>query len=223
MNDGIEKYTMIKRGFEAKADHEKAIAMAKYMRNQFVFYGIPTPIRKAVYKELIKKEKLRKQIDWLFLDQCYQDNHREFQYAACDYLQAMRKYLTYDDIERIKGYIIQKSWWDTTDALDKTIGYIAFNDQRADDIMLKWAKDDNIWVRRVAVDHQLDRKANTNTMLLAQIIIANLNSEEFFINKAIGWALREYSKTDPQWVRNFINEHRPDMNPLSIKEASKYI
>lgn len=89
--------------------------------------------------------------------------------------------------------------------------------------MLDWSQDENIWVRRVAINHQLLRKNQTNTILLKQILCNNLNDTEFFINKAIGWSLRDYSKTNPEWVRQFIQTHKEHMAPLSIREASKYI
>ena len=83
--------------------------------------------------------------------------------------------------------------------------------------------DDNIWLRRVAIDHQLLRKEKTDTNLLEKILVNNLNHTEFFINKAIGWALRDYSKTNPQWVKDFIEKYKNNMASLSIREASKYI
>ena len=89
--------------------------------------------------------------------------------------------------------------------------------------MLEWSKDNDIWVRRVAIDHQLGRKEKTNTVLLEKILVNNFGSDELFINKAIGWALRDYSKTNPEWVREFINKYKDKMSNLSIREASKYI
>ena len=89
--------------------------------------------------------------------------------------------------------------------------------------MLSWSLDENMWMRRLAIDHQLNRKNQTNKELLGEIIVHNLNSDEFFINKAIGWSLREYSKTNPTWVKAFIKEHQEDMSKLSIKEAGKYL
>ena len=89
--------------------------------------------------------------------------------------------------------------------------------------MLRWSKDQDFWLRRIAIDHQLGRKEKTNTKLLEKIIVNNFGSKEFFINKAIGWALRDYSKTNPKWVENFINTYQNQMNHLSIKEASKYL
>ena len=109
------------------------------------------------------------------------------------------------------------------DGLDRIVGNIAFKDERIDDLMLEWSKDEDYWVRRIAIDHQLCRKEKTNTELLEKIIVNNFGSNEFFINKAIGWSLRDYSKTNPKWVKEFVEKYKDKMDKLSIKEASKYI
>lgn len=140
-----------------------------------------------------------------------------------DYLVTMQKYLTYDDVSKIFKYIKSKQWWDTIDGLDRIVGNIAFKDERINDLMLKWSKDEDFWVRRIAIDHQLCRKEKTNTELLEKIIVNNFGSNEFFINKAIGWSLRDYSKTNPKWVKEFVGKYKDKMDKLSIKEASKYI
>ena len=219
----MNKYLKIKKLFEEQSDEENAIAMSKYLRNLFNFYGIPTPKRKTIYKDFLKEEKKSKKIDWDFLDKCYEDEHREFQYLVSDYLIAMNAFLTYEDIPKIKKYIKSKQWWDTIDFLDRVIGEIGLRNSRVDDLMLEWSKDDDFWVRRIAINHQLCRKEKTNTELLEKIIVNNFGSNEFFINKAIGWALRDYSKTNPLWVKEFLNKYQDKMDNLSIKEASKYI
>lgn len=89
--------------------------------------------------------------------------------------------------------------------------------------MLEWAKSGSIWLRRVSIDFQQKFKDKTDTELLERIIVCNLNSNEFFINKAIGWSLREYSKINAEWVRSFISRNRNGLSSLSIKEASKYL
>lgn len=89
--------------------------------------------------------------------------------------------------------------------------------------ILEWSLDDDFWLRRIAIDHQLLQKEKTDTELLEQILINNLNQTEFFINKAIGWSLRDYSKTNPEWVRVFLTKYSSQMAGLSIREASKYI
>lgn len=219
----MDKYEELKRKFEESKDKENAISMAKYMRNLFSFYGIPTPKRKAVYKDFLKEEKKLEKIDWELLDQCYQDLHREFQYFVCDYLLAMNKYLTFEDIPKLKQYITKKEWWDTIDCFDSIIGEIGLRDNRVEMLMLEWSKDKDFWLRRIAINHQLNRKEKTNKELLEQIIVNNFGSEEFFINKAIGWSLREYSKTNPTWVKEFLDKYKDKLNKLSIREASKYI
>lgn len=219
----MDKYLKIKSLFEKSQDEENAKKMAQYMKNQFLFYGIATPKRRAIYKEFLKQEKKQHKVDWEFLDLCYQDEHREFQYLVYDYLLSLKKDLVFDDIKKIKTYIQMKSWWDTIDFFDKVLCTIGLQDQRVDDLMLEWSLDSDIWLRRIAIDYQLGRKEKTKEDLLEKIIVNNLGSDEFFINKAIGWSLRDYSKTNPQWVKNFINKYHDQMSRLSIKEGSKYL
>ncbi len=219
----MNKYLEIRKIFESMEDKENAIAMSKYMRNLFDFYGLPTPKRKEVYHDFIKSERKLKKIDWEFLDKCYDDNHREFQYLVYDYLLAMKQYVSFEDISKIQNYIIKKSWWDTIDFLCKIVGDVGLRDSRVKDLMKEWSKNENIWIKRSAIEHQLCLKEKTDTKLLEQIIVNCFGSDEFFINKAIGWALRDYSKTNPKWVKDFINKYNDKMDSLSIKEASKYI
>ncbi|MGZ7184140.1 DNA alkylation repair protein, partial [Streptococcus pyogenes] len=103
-----------------------------------------------------------------------------------------------DDIPNLRQLVISKSWWDTVDSLDRTIGNINFPSSEIDQIMLDWSTDDNFWLRRIAIDHQLLRKDRMKTALLEKILVNNLNQSEFFINKAMGWILRDYSKTNPE-------------------------
>lgn len=217
------KYLEIKKRFEKLQDKEKSAVMSRYMRNKFEFYGIPAPKRKGQYKELIKSEKKAKKIDWNFLNKCYDDEHREFQYLVYDYLLAMRQYVSYEDIPQIKKYILDKPWWDTIDFLCKVIGDVALRDPRVKKLMLTWSKEKNIWLKRSAIEHQLGLKDLTDSELLEQIIVNCFGSDEFFINKAIGWALRDYSKTNPNWVKAFLDKYKNQMSDLIKKEASKYI
>lgn len=211
----------LKKNFEKRANEDNAIQMAKYLRNQFVFYGLKSPARRDAYHQILKDEK--KQIDWDLLDQAWNDKHREMQYFVCDYLLAMEKYVSYDDLFKIEHYVRTKQWWDTIDSLMKLYGYVGLKDQRVDQLMLDWSKDPDKWVRRVAIEHQLLRKDKMNTALLSQILENNLESDEFFINKAIGWALRDYSKTNPEWVSDFIDGNYNHLAKLSITEGSKYL
>ena len=218
-----DKYAELKNSFEINKDDKNAVSMSAYMRNQFKFYGIATPKRKTIYKDFLKAEKSKGVIDWDLLDKCFADEHREFQYLVSDYLLFMKQYVTFEDMPKIKNYITNKSWWDTIDFLCKVIGNVGLRDNRIKGLMVEWSEDENFWVRRTAIEHQLGLKDKTDTELLEKIITNCFGSNEFFINKAIGWALREYSKTDPEWVRAFIEKHKKEMNSLSIRESSKYI
>lgn len=211
------------RGIERAGDSEQSVKMSAYMRNQFSFLGIPTPKRKALCKEYFKTAKKEKVVDWEFINTCWGNFAREFQYIAMDYLVLMQNHLTPSDVEKIKALALEKSWWDTIDGLDRVVGHIALNYPKVNDTLLKWSRDENIWLRRIAIDHQLMRKDKTDTELLEKILVNNFGYSEFFINKAIGWSLRDYSKTNPEWVRDFIRRYRDKLAPLSIKEASKYI
>ena len=204
-------------------NEEQAQKMSKYMLNKFEYIGIKTPERRKIFKNFFKEYKNEEKIDWEFVNKCWENKHREFQYIAADYLKNMKDKLTIDDIPKFKRLILKKSWWDTIDNLDMTIGALALKDSNVDKILLEWSLDENIWLRRIAIDHQLLRKEKTNTELLEKILKNNLEQTEFFINKAIGWALRDYSKTNPKWVKNFIEKNKEKMAKLSIKEASKYL
>lgn len=204
-------------------NEEQARQMSKYMLNKFEYIGIKTPERRKIFKNFFKEYKNEEKIDWEFVNKCWENKYREFQYVAADYLKNKKDKLTIDDIPKLKRLILKKSWWDTIDNLDMTIGALALKDSNMNKILLEWSIDENIWLRRIAIDHQLLRKEKTNTELLEKILKNNLGQTEFFINKAIGWALRDYSKTNPEWVKNFIEKNKEKMAKLSIKEASKYL
>lgn len=204
-------------------NEEQARQMSKYMLNKFEYIGIKTPERRKIFKNFFKEYKNEEKIDWEFVNNCWENKYREFQYVAADYLKNMKDKLTIDDISEFKRLILEKSWWDTIDNLDMTIGALALKDSNVNKILLEWSLDENIWLRRIAIDHQLLRKEKTDTELLEKILKNNLGQTEFFINKAIGWALRDYSKTNPEWVKNFIEKNKEKMAKLSIKEASKYL
>jgi 3-methyladenine DNA glycosylase AlkD len=171
---------------------------------------------------MLMKSQKKPNIDWDFIAVCW-GKEREFQYVALDYLHLKKPLLTPDDVAHLKKLALDKSWWDTIDGLDRIIGGIALQFPEVNKVLLKWSVDNDFWLRRIAIDHQLDRKDKTNTVLLEQIIKNNFGQTEFFINKAIGWSLREYSKVNPDWVRNFVSRYKNELASLSIREARKYI
>lgn len=204
-------------------DSERAVSMAAYMRNQFPFLGIAATPRKLVAKSYFRIALQEHIIDFDFVEKCFQQQEREYQQLAVDYLLSIQNLLTPEDLNRIKKYIVTKSWWDTVDGLDGVVGSMTLRYPELKKVMVEWSQTDNIWLRRVAIDHQLLFKNKTDTLLLAEIITNNFGTKEFFINKAIGWSLRDYSKTNPQWVKDFIQKHSSQMAPLSTREGSKYL
>ena len=216
------KYDDFARLLTPLADPVRAVQMQAYMKNRFPFLGIPKPQLKAALKPHLKTAA-REGVDWQTIDACWQAEAREYQYAALELLRAVQKQLTPADLPCLHRLITTKSWWDTIDFLDRIVGDIALRYPEIHAVILDWSHDDNIWLRRIAIDHQLLRKEKTDPALLAQILDNNLGHSEFFINKAIGWALRDYSKTNPEWVRRYIESRREKMAALSIREASKYL
>ena len=207
---------------KAVAKPDDAVAMKAYMKNKFEFLGVKTPVRRKLSK-IFFKQQTDSVIDWVFINESWDNPYRELQYAALDYLEIRKKLLTPSDLPRLKKLAQTKSWWDTIDFLDRLVGSIIAQFPETKEIILVWSRDEDIWLRRLAIDHQLLRKEETDTELLEKILVNNLGQTEFFINKAIGWALRDYSKTNPDWVKDFIERYRVEMAALSIREGSKYL
>ena len=209
--------------FEENRNELLAESMPKYMKDKFRFLGVRATTRTEIYKKYFPDTRKTKIIDWDFVESCWNKEEREFQYVVVYYLKAMQKFLKREDISRLKYLIVTKSWWDTVDLLAKVIGSLVIRIEGYDQIMLEWSKDSNIWLKRVAILYQLSLKEKVDKQILERILVGNLGDSEFFINKAIGWALRDYSKYNPEWVREFIKKNKDNMANLSIREASKYI
>lgn len=207
---------------EAATVPEKIPDMEAYMKNKFSFLGVQKPILKKIEREFFKPF-IKNPIDWAFVEECWQQPYREFQYIAMDYLDKKKKELRPEDFPKLKQLAQTKSWWDSIDQLDLIIGEITFTYPETKQVMLEWSKDQDFWLRRIAIDNQLMRKEKTDTDLLEKVILNNLGQSEFFINKAIGWSLRNYSKVNPDWVGAFIDRYREQLSPLSIREGSKYL
>ena len=208
---------------EEKRNELLAVSMERYMQDKFRFLGVRGATRTEIYKKYFPEARKSKAIDWDFIENCWNKEEREFQYVVVYYLKAMQRFFKREDISRLKYLIVTKSWWDTVDLLAKVVGSLVIRIEGYEQIMLEWSKDSNIWLKRVAILYQLSLKDKVDKQILDKILVNNLGDNGFFINKAIGWALRDYSKFDPEWVREFIKKNRDNMANLSIREASKYI
>ena len=208
--------------FYNNRNEEQAEPMAKYMKNLFPFLGLKKPQRASIAKSFLKERKHDTEVDWEFIGQCYEMPEREYQYLAIDYMNKVIDLFTSDDMLQIEGLVITKSWWDSVDEISKIVGHITMKyPEVKEDTISKWIKSDNIWLVRISIIYQLKYKVNTDTEFLSKAILYNSKTDEFFINKGIGWALREYSKTNKKWVRDFIKNNQ--LSKLSIREGSKYI
>lgn len=210
--------------FEANKNDENAFWMKKYMRNQFEYYGIKTPMRKELAIAFFREAGLPKtsEIEDI-IDELWKLPQREYQYFADTLLFKMIKELNKKHIKLFERMIANKSWWDTVDYI--AVKLVGKHFENFPEIMPKhieaWNSSGNIWLNRTAILFQLQYKKKTNVDLLLEIIEKHAGSREFFIQKAIGWALREYSKTEENAVRKFVMQ--TNLSPLSKREALKWL
>ena len=208
----------------AHAHPSKSAPMKRYMRNQFEYLGIALPELTALMNEQQRLHGLPAHAD---LDAVLRDlwalPAREYQYAANSLLYRLQAELPRDIVATIEYLLVTKSWWDTVDSI--ATGPLGVHFKRFPSIrkkyLARWRKSDNFWLRRSCILFQLNYKSDTDFALLSDIICENLGSKEFFINKAIGWALRQYTRTDPDAVRRFVAA--TPLHPLSAREALKWL
>ena len=217
--------TSLKNLFEQNADPSRAAPMKKYMRDQFEYLGIKTPERLALQKDFHAGHGLPALADLdTVLRELWSLPQREFQYAAVGLLSKSEKQIPAKFIKTIEYLIVTKSWWDTVDIIaGGTVGlhFKRFPEVR-EKYLPKWRASDDFWLRRTTILFQLNYKGETDFDLLCDLIRENLGSKEFFINKAIGWALRQYARVDPKAVKKFVNGTK-ELHPLSRREALKHL
>ncbi|MEE9373705.1 MAG: DNA alkylation repair protein [Saprospiraceae bacterium] len=212
--------------FKSNENSQYSLKMKSYMKGHFEFHGIPSPQRKVLLKPFLKAHKKTNFLEVKKIVLCLWDYpYREGQYAGMELLSLHLKYLKESDISIIENLITSKSWWDTVDWLSSRGAgryFSEFPEMKLKSIE-KWTASGNMWLIRSAIIHQLFYKSDTDHDLLAALIVEQKESKEFFIKKACGWALRQYSKTNPSWVESFIEEHHNDISKLAIKEGLKWI
>ncbi len=215
----------VKSLFEQNANPVQAGPMKKYMRDQFEYLGIKSPQNAALMREFINEYGLPplEKLD-VIARELWSLPQREFQYSAITLAGKLEKKLGPEFITTIEYLITTKSWWDTVDILaghavgDQFRRFPAVKEK----YLKKWRKSNNFWLRRTTLLFQLGYKKETDFDLLCELVQENLGSDEFFINKAIGWALRQYAHTDPAPVKKFVKATK-DLHPLSRREALKNI
>jgi 3-methyladenine DNA glycosylase AlkD len=220
LTKAIEKLTTL---FEKNRNEENAGPMEKYMKDHFPFLGIKSPLRKELEKQFFKETEIYKvPFNSDFVTGLWEKDEREYHYTAITYIGKFIKKLPKDVVSLFEELITTKSWWDSVDSIAPLVGELARKyPEIIEETIDGWAVDDNFWLRRSAILFQLKFKQQTNEDLLYDYIGKNADSKEFFIQKAIGWALREYSKTNPVSVKAFIEGNK--LAPLSVREGSKYV
>jgi 3-methyladenine DNA glycosylase AlkD len=215
-----ELTTAVEAALVPLADPEAAISMAAYMRNKFAFLGIKAPARRAATLPLIRRQE---EHVLATAEALWSRPEREYQYVACDLLLLRAASLPASAFAGVLRLATQKSWWDTVDSLDGVAGILVRSHPKLAKRMETLGANRNFWLRRIAIQHQLTFAEHTDAERLFRICLANAADPEIFIRKAIGWALRDYARTDPDWVRRYVEDHRGALSGLSIREASKHL
>ncbi|MEH6434917.1 DNA alkylation repair protein [Massilia sp. DD77] len=204
------------------ADLERAVPMRAYMKDQFAFLGLPAPVRRAAVKDLVAAHPQDPGHLLGTAEALWRLPEREFRYTAIDLLHHHHRRLAPAQLPRLQDWLLRDSWWDTVDGLAAVIGRIVLAGRGAQVTMDAWIAHPDFWVRRAAMLHQLGWKGATDTARLGRHALLLAEEREFFIRKAIGWALRDYARTDPAFVRAFVDAHRARLSPLSLREAAKH-
>jgi 3-methyladenine DNA glycosylase AlkD len=200
--------------------------MQRYMKSDMPFYGIAAPRVHAVTRDVVAAHPLADRPEWEGAVRRLFDEatHREEWYVAVG-VAGHRRYRhlrTPESLELYRHLAAGAAWWDVVDAVASQVGQVLrSHPEDTAGVLRAWSVADDPWLRRVAVLSQLGRRTETDTRLLSELIAPSLTDRGFFLRKAIGWALRDYARTDPDWVRRYVAAHRDQLSPLSVREALK--
>lgn len=210
--------------FQQNANNERSVSQKAYMRNQFEYFGLDAATRRHIQKPfLVTKYLPVKSEATPLIIELWEKPQRDFQYVAQELAFKYIKSLEIEDINLFEYMVTHKSWWDTIDFIaPKLIGnyFLKFPEQR-NQYVEKWIASNNIWLQRSAILFQLKYKSNLDSDFLKKIILSLNHTNEFFINKSIGWVLREFSRTNPAWVLNFAENNA--LSNLSKREALRLL
>ncbi len=216
----MEFILRLKDKFLLASDAERAGKMSQYMRQLHPFYGVMAPERKQILKSVIKELGLPTNSATI-AKELFKEEERELHICAQELMQKANKQWTENSLDDFKFMLSTKSWWDTVDFIASNLvgPYLKKFPKKTAEVH-SWADTDNIWLQRTTILYQLKYKSSTDSDWLAQVIHKHKHQKEFFIKKAIGWSLREYARSNPAWVRDFVQ--KTELQPLSKKEALKH-
>lgn len=210
--------------YRGAADPERAAAMSAYMRGRFPFLGIQRPDRARLERPLLMGLRLSDEDLARAVDACWALPEREFQYLGCVLLERHARRLPAAFLPVVERCITGKAWWDTVDHLAaRVVGPMVRSHPVLAQVMDDWAGREDVWLARTAIIHQLGFRDGTDPDRLFGHCALRAGDGDFFIRKGIGWALRQYARTDPDAVRAFVAEHRDVLSPLSVREATKHL
>ncbi len=214
----------LEKEFNINGREKDKIQMEKYMKNHFEFYGIKSPLRRKIFTQEIKKNG--KPLSTEYIGLVYEQivhNKREMNYCGVDIaIRYQKKFIKSSYLKDITSWICTRSWWDSVDPLASNVlgFYMMKFPEKMEQMVDEYTNSNNIWLQRSSIIFQLKYKEKTNEEILFDQALYFANSKEFFIQKAIGWALREYAKTNPKRVYDFIDH--TSLSNLSKKEATKH-
>ncbi len=217
----ITKY--IKNELNQHGNATKAPQMQAYMKTDQPFCGVQSKPRKQIFRDAIKKYPITSQEAWeKVILELWNGIHREEMYQALEIAERYKKYHDESAWSLFEKLLRSATNWDTVDWLSSNlIGQLVYKYRHFEKELWKWSDDKNFWVRRASLLAHLKHKEKTNIKLLSQTILKLAHEKEFFIRKAIGWVLRQYSYTDPDWVMQFVQNHEDKLSGLSKREALK--
>ena len=216
--------SQLEEDFKKQGDRNIAEKQESYLKNQFELYGMPTPLRKETQKPFLLKNNLPLKSELTKItEELWAKPQREFQYFAIDLNRKYLKKIEFQDIELFELMITNKSWWDTVDLIATNLvgTYFKLFPEQIFPVTEKWMDSGNMWLQRTCLIFQLKYKEAIDNKLLSDYILLLKDTNEFFINKAIGWILREYTRTNPQWVIDFVETY--ELSNLSKREALRLI
>lgn len=227
MSDADTLVAQVRAALAAHADPERAAGQQRYMRSAMPFHGLTTPQRRLVTRPILAAQRLATREEWEATIRRLWDEatHREERYTAIELLRH-RAYRGWRDTALaplLEHLITTGAWWDVVDATTPVVGEILRAEPGLASQLREWSRSDDLWLRRASIIGQLDSKGRTDVALLQDCLDANLGDREFFIRKAIGWALRQHARVDPTWVRTYVATRRTRLSPLSLREALKHL
>jgi 3-methyladenine DNA glycosylase AlkD len=220
-----EVLTRVARLFDGARDPGRAAEQAAYMRHQFAFLGLGTPTQRALVRSAVSGLPRPTEGDLRAVAlACWARDEREFQYFACDWLRTHIAVPGPGFLDTLRTLITTKPWWDTVDPLaTRVAGGLVQRHPQLVRRMDEWSTDPDMWLVRTALLHQLHYGAATDAERLFRYCTGQAGHHDFFVRKAIGWALRQYARTDPDAVRRYVARNRDRLSPLSVREATKHL